>query len=79
MPQKARKCINCDIEAKPGEEFCARCLEIHLTPAMMLDQCPHCKRALLIGECCTCWRCVCGAFNPYGKGCGACHRSQTVH
>ena len=79
MPRKARMCIQCNVEAKAGEELCARCLEIRLTPYMMLDQCPLCKKVLLIGEHCSCWRCACGALNLYGEGCGVCHRSQTLH
>jgi hypothetical protein len=79
MPRKARTCIQCDSKAKPGEKLCPRCLEIRLTPCMMLDQCPCCKKVLLIGEHCNCWRCRCGVLNPYGQGCSGCHSSQPVH
>ena len=41
MPRKAQKCSRCGAEEIAGEGLCARCLEIHLTPAMMLDQCPQ--------------------------------------
>ena len=79
MPRKAQKCSRCGAEELAGEGLCARCLEIHLTPAMMLDQCPRCKEVLLVGECCSCWRCECGELNLYGHCCSRCFQAQRVH
>ena len=78
MPRKAQKCGRCGMEGIASEGLCARCLEIRLTPAMMLDQCCRCKEVLLPGECCSCWRCQCGELNLYGHCCSRCFRAQTV-
>jgi hypothetical protein len=78
MPRKVQDCARCGKREIAGDGLCARCLEIHLTPAMMLDQCPLCKEALLIGERCSCWRCRCGQLNLYGQPCSHCFRAQTV-
>jgi hypothetical protein len=34
---------------------------------------------LLVGECCSCWRCQCGELNLYGHCCSRCFRAQRVH
>ncbi len=78
MPRKAQKCGQCGAGEIAGEGLCSRCLEIRMTPAMMLDQCPRCKAVLLPGECCWCWRCQCGELNLYGHCCSRCFRAQTV-
>lgn len=78
MPRKAKKCGQCGAVEIAGEGLCSRCLEIRMTPAMMLDQCPRCKAVLLPGECCTCWLCRCGELNLYGHCCSRCFLAQTV-
>jgi hypothetical protein len=79
MPRKAQNCVRCGSDKVAKEGLCARCLEIRMTPAMMLDQCPRCKEVLFPGECCSCWCCRCGEVNLYGKPCALCSRVQTVH
>ena len=74
----AQKCGRCGAGEIAGDGLCSRCLEIHLTPAMMLDQCPRCKEVLLPGECCSCWRCRCGEVNLYGQPCKLCSRVEAV-
>ncbi len=78
MPRKVQKCGRCGADKIAGEGLCARCLEIRMSPAMMLDHCVRCKDVLLPGERCSCWCCRCGEINLYGEACRLCFRVQAV-